>query len=89
MLRSLLIGSCGATAAHLSSHLEGDLRGLRRIRVVSHLARCERCRAVYESLRATVRALGALGVADPRPAASLAEAVAARIRSDRDAGEAD
>jgi 7,8-dihydro-6-hydroxymethylpterin dimethyltransferase len=41
----------------LSERLEGELRGLRRLRVSRHLARCARCYAKLESLARLVQAL--------------------------------
>jgi predicted anti-sigma-YlaC factor YlaD len=76
----LWIGSCHETEGLLSEHLEGDLRGLRRRRVLTHLGRCEMCRAVLASLGRTIDALRSLRQADERAAESVADAVVERIR---------
>jgi anti-sigma factor RsiW len=81
MFSSMLNGSCGETALHMSAYVEGELRGFRRLRVARHLARCERCQAILASLRRTMEALRALGQVEPAPNPQLAEAVLARIRS--------
>ena len=73
-------GTCAETREALSAHLEGDLRGLRRRRVLAHLSRCERCQAVLASLRRTVEHLRALGRLDPVPSPAVADAVLDRIR---------
>ena len=75
-------GSCEETREHLSAHLEGELRGWRRIRVLRHLTRCDRCREVLASLTRAVEQLRGLGPAWTA-APSVADAVAARIRSER------
>ncbi len=67
MIDRLWNGSCEETEKHLSEHLDGELRGLRRWRVLRHLARCELCRAVFLSLTRTVERLRALGRVDPPP----------------------
>ncbi len=77
------IGSCSATMARLSDHLERALPARDDRRVHRHLRRCPRCRAVYESLVRTVehvRALGRLELEQPMP--SIAPVVAERIRRD-------
>jgi predicted anti-sigma-YlaC factor YlaD len=79
----LLEASCRATAEALSDRLEGELRGLRRVRVSRHLARCARCRATLASLARLVRTLRTLGRAEPRARHSVAEQVLARIREGR------
>lgn len=72
-------GSCEETGEHLSEHLDGELRGLRRHRIHRHLARCELCQAVLRSLLRTVEKLHSLGL-KPIAAPSIAPAVVARIR---------
>lgn len=72
-------GSCDQTRDQLSGYLEGELRGLRRLRVRMHLAGCSACRAALRSLRKTVERLAELG--DMAPATpSVAPAVVERIR---------
>lgn len=80
MISSILRGSCGETALHMSAYAEGELRGFRRLRVARHLAGCERCRAIFASLKRTIEALQALGQIEPPADPRLAEAVLARIR---------
>jgi predicted anti-sigma-YlaC factor YlaD len=73
-------GDCEETAEHLSDHLEDEVRGLRRRRILRHLARCALCRAAFESLRRTVNELRQLGRAELTPAPQLADAVIERIQ---------
>jgi predicted anti-sigma-YlaC factor YlaD len=79
----LLEASYRATAELLSDRLEGELRGLRRVRVSRHLARCARCRTTLASLARLVRTLRTLGHAEPRARRSVPEQVLARIRAGR------
>jgi anti-sigma factor RsiW len=72
-------GTCHETGEHLSEHLDGELRGLKRLRVVRHLERCELCQAVLRSLIRTIDGLRALGRAEPA-APSVAPVVVERIR---------
>ena len=78
VIARFLYGSCAETREHLSEHMEGELRGLRRFRVLGHLARCERCRAVLASLARTVEHLRALGRDEPE-IDSVADTVVERI----------
>ncbi len=80
----LWIASCEETGERLSEHLEGELRGLRRGRILRHLARCEHCRAILASLSRAVEHLRSFGRVYPPPAPAVADAVLARIR--REAG---
>src|SRR5260221_6681824 len=48
----------------LSSYVDDDVTALERMRVESHLAQCEQCRADLEGLRRVVRRAGTL---DDRP----------------------
>ena len=82
-ITTLWNGSCHETGGHLSEHLDGELRGLRRLRVVRHLARCEMCRAVLKSLSRTIEGLRSLGRVELEPAPSVVPAVMARIRGER------
>jgi predicted anti-sigma-YlaC factor YlaD len=77
----LFTASCAVTARHLSEHLDGELRGLRRLRVARHLGECPRCRAVYETLVRTVSSLRALGRELPPERPELADAVVRRIEA--------
>lgn len=63
----------------MSEHLDDELRGLRRRRIVAHLARCEECSAVLASLARTVDRLRRLGRTDVSGASSV-DAVIERIR---------
>ena len=76
----LLEASCATTAEALSDQLEGELRGLRRLRVSRHLARCKRCRVTLESLLRLVQTLRALGGAEAPVDRSVAERVLTRLR---------
>lgn len=82
----MMVGSCAQTREHLSAHLEGELTGLRGVRVRLHLAGCGACSAVARSLRKTVGRLHELDAAfAPPPAPSVAPAVLERIqRLDRE-----
>jgi predicted anti-sigma-YlaC factor YlaD len=75
-------GSCEETAEHLSDHLENELRGLRRFRILRHLASCALCAAAFWSLRRTVGGLRALCRSEPVAAPALADVVVERIRRD-------
>ena len=81
VIARVLHGSCAETREHLSDHLEGELAGIRRFRVLGHLARCERCRAVLASLARTVEQLRTLGRDEPETG-SVADAVIDRIRQE-------
>ena len=73
-------GNCEETRESLSDYLDGSLHGLRRFRVVRHLARCRHCRAVLASLLRAVEQLQSLGRLEPAPSSSTADAVLDRIR---------
>jgi predicted anti-sigma-YlaC factor YlaD len=74
----VLEASCAATAE--ADRLEGELGGLRRLRIGRHLARCARCRATLASLARLVSTLRAVRAIEARPCASLVEDAVARIR---------
>lgn len=77
----MMVGSCAETREQLSAHLEGELTGLRGLRVRLHLAGCDACSAVARSLRKTVEHLQDLQDSfSPEPAPSVAPAVLERIR---------
>jgi predicted anti-sigma-YlaC factor YlaD len=82
----VLEASCATTTKALSDRLEGELRGLRRLRVGRHLARCGRCRAALASLARAVHALRTLRDAEPVGHGTAVEQVLDRIRegSERD-----
>jgi len=80
-LMDVVAGSCERTREQLSAHVEGELRGLRRLRIRLHLAGCEGCSAVARSLRQTLERLHELGHEfAPAPAPSAAPAVLERIQ---------
>jgi anti-sigma factor RsiW len=85
-LMDMMVGSCEETRELLSAHIEGDLRGPRRLRVRLHLAGCDACSAVVRSLRKTIERLHELDDSfTPGPAPSLAQDVVERIqRLDRE-----
>lgn len=75
--------SCEETRERMSDYLEGELAERERKRVFRHLARCERCRAVLESLTRALDQLRALGRLDAaQPSSVTVEAVVERIRRD-------
>jgi anti-sigma factor RsiW len=76
-------GSCHETGEHLSEHLDGELRGLRRSRIVRHLAHCELCQAVLRSLVRTIEELRSLAHLERATEASVVPAVVTRIRDER------
>lgn len=79
------ISSCKQTMARMSGHLDHDLPAGHERRVVRHLARCHRCRAVYESLTRAVEQVRTLGRRDlEQPAHSIADVVTERIRRERE-----
>jgi anti-sigma factor RsiW len=79
-LMDMMVGSCEETR-ELSAHVDGELAGLRRLRVRLHLAGCDACSAVARSLAKTIDRLHELGgsfVAEPAP--SVAPGVLERIQ---------
>ncbi len=77
------VATCDETMSRMSDHLDGELRPRTERRVLRHLGRCDRCRAMLASLQRTVERLRDLGAsAEPAPA-SVVDVVVARIRSDR------
>lgn len=64
MLNHLLkpwIASCQETGDRMSDYLDGELEGRSLTRVRRHLSRCDRCRAMLESLQRTLDQLRSLG----------------------------
>lgn len=57
------IASCHETGDSLSDYIDGELEGRSLARVRRHLSRCERCRALLESLSRTLEQLRSLGPA--------------------------
>jgi predicted anti-sigma-YlaC factor YlaD len=82
MIQRIRAGGCEETRRLLSEHLEGELGGRSERRVLRHLARCERCRAVLHSLARAVGHLRSLGSIEPPPSPSVADAVLGRIRAE-------
>jgi predicted anti-sigma-YlaC factor YlaD len=81
VVERLLLGGCEETRERLSDLVDGETRGIRGWRARAHLARCELCRAAYESLLRTVERLRALGETDRlRSSGSVADAVVERVR---------
>jgi predicted anti-sigma-YlaC factor YlaD len=81
VIERLLVGGCEETRERLSDIAEGEARGIRGWRARAHLARCELCQAVYESLLRTVERLRALGdTGRPPSSGSVADAVVERVR---------
>jgi predicted anti-sigma-YlaC factor YlaD len=81
MLERLLFGGCDETRERLSDIADGEASGIRGWRARAHLARCDFCKAVYESLLRTVERLRALSETDRPPSSgSVADAVAGRVR---------
>jgi anti-sigma factor RsiW len=85
-LMDMMVGSCAETRELLSAHVDGELTGLRRLRVRLHLAGCDACSAAVRSLRRTIEHLHELQDSfTPDPATSVAPAVLERIeRPDRE-----
>jgi len=77
------IASCHETRDRLSDFVDGELQGRSLARVRRHLSRCDRCRAMLESLSRTLeqlRSLGSIEQVTHEPA--TASAVVDRIRRD-------
>jgi predicted anti-sigma-YlaC factor YlaD len=79
------IATCHETRDRLSDFLEDELDARTRRRIVRHLARCERCRAMRESLSRTLEQLRSLGtVAQVATAPATVSSVLERVqREDR------
>lgn len=86
MLNLLLkpwIASCHETRDRISDYLDGELEGRNLARVRRHLSRCDRCRAMLESLSRTLEQLRSLGSTDQVERTPVTvSAVLARIRRD-------
>jgi hypothetical protein len=78
-------GSCGETAGSMSAYAEGELTGYRRWRVARHLARCEKCQALYRSLLSTLESLRGLGRENPPAEPDFPSRVVERLR--RESGD--
>jgi hypothetical protein len=78
-------GSHGETARSISAYADGELTGYRGWRVARHLARCEKCQALYRSFLTTLESLRGLGREEPPPNPDVASRVLERLRDeDRD-----
>jgi hypothetical protein len=75
-------GSHGETARSMSEYAEGELSGYRRWRVARHLARCEKCQALYRSFLATLESLRGLGREEPPSDPDFASQVLKRVREE-------
>ena len=77
------VATCEETRELMSAHLEGDLQGREQRRVLRHLARCERCRALLQSLARAIEHVRALGRTEESTSGpSVADAVVRRIREE-------
>ena len=81
-----MVADCDETRESLSDLADGELEPRRRRRVKRHLAMCPHCRAIWETLKATISGLHGLGTLEPEPKPVLAEAVARRIRAEEPDG---
>jgi anti-sigma factor RsiW len=63
----------------MSAFADGELGGFRGWRVSRHLARCEKCQAVYRSFLATLASLRELGRDDPLPDEDFVSRVTERL----------
>ncbi|MGH3034089.1 MAG: anti-sigma factor family protein [Gaiellaceae bacterium] len=75
-------GSHGETARSMSAYAEGELTGYRRWRVARHLARCEKCQALYRSFLATLESLRGLSRDEPPADPGFAARVLQRLRDE-------
>jgi anti-sigma factor RsiW len=65
---------------HMSAHLDGELAGPQRARMVRHLGACVECRGMFGSLTAVVEALHRLPAQQDAPdPARLAASVRVRL----------
>lgn len=74
------IATCRETRDRLSDYVDGDLAASTRTRIMRHLARCEHCQAVLESLTRTleqVRSLASIeqGAAEPATVRAVIERI--------------
>jgi len=77
--------NCADFMAEIGNYLEGDVAADIRARIEGHLAHCQTCQIVYDSVRKTVKILTECGSFDLPETASkpMSENVMARIRSQR------
>lgn len=87
MLNILLkpwVATCHETGERLSDYVDDELEGRSLLRVRRHLARCERCRALLESLTRAIEELRSLGTSDAAmPSPATVAAVLSRIERER------
>jgi predicted anti-sigma-YlaC factor YlaD len=83
LVERLLLGGCEETRDRLSDIADGEARGIRGWRARAHLARCELCRAAYESLLRTLGRLRALRENGSPLSGSVADTVVERVRHER------
>jgi predicted anti-sigma-YlaC factor YlaD len=77
------VATCRETRARLSDYLDDDLGARTRVRIMRHLARCEHCRALLESLTHTLEQLRSLGTGDlASPTPATVRAIVERIEHD-------
>jgi predicted anti-sigma-YlaC factor YlaD len=77
------IATCRETRDHLSDYLDDELGARTRIRIMRHLARCEQCRALLDSLTRTLEQLRSLGSIDQTsPAPATVRAIVERVERD-------
>lgn len=78
------VASHRETRDRLSDYVDGDLDARTRTRIMRHLDRCDRCRAMFESLTRTLEQLRSLGSTEQMtPATATVEAVVERIRREQ------
>ncbi len=78
------VATCHETGERLSDYVDGELHGRTLLRIRRHLARCERCQALLDSLSRTIEELRSLGSDDAAmPSAATVAAVLSRIDRER------
>jgi anti-sigma factor RsiW len=78
------MATCRETRDRLSDYLEGDLGARTRTRIRRHLARCEHCQALLQSLTRTLEQLRSLGdVEQGSPEPATVRVVIERIEQER------
>jgi len=85
-LMHALYGSHEETQELMSAYHEGELSGYRRWRVMRHLAKCEVCRELYDSVVAMLGGLRELGRREPPPDPTIADRVVERLRQTEEDG---
>jgi predicted anti-sigma-YlaC factor YlaD len=77
------VASHRETRDQLSDYLEGELDARTHTRITRHLARCEPCRRMLESLKHTLAQLRSLSGAEGSPEPATVRAVIERIERER------